>query len=359
MQSTKTRIVGVEFGPWDSSHLKHALLYFDELAVLDLENLKYNLTRHANTSDTQLWKEYEWLQEQGFIFDPDLPDTAQMELNADERKFANLESRFLLIRGCLLAREFSGSLSKAQDPESAAMRNTWDKAYEAMASMIEKTDALKFLADGKLSIENFPALEYARTACIARIKAAQLSRSRAIDAVATMPLDLHQSVAAMFIPEVGDFSKSSASTVEVVLRGIPTPSDETSWQEIIEFKADADSKYRFLALREWIRDVSRAAISPIELEEKLEYLLNEYESHMRLHRMKVRAGILQTIVVTTAEVVENALKLKFGTLAKKLFEIREKRIALLEAERAAPGRQVSYVLHARKTFGGASSQCKR
>jgi hypothetical protein len=42
-----------------------------------------------------------------------------------------------------------------------------------------------------------------------------------------------------------------------------------------------------------MREVARAVITPAEVEEELEYLIDQYQKHMRLHRMKTNVGALE------------------------------------------------------------------
>jgi hypothetical protein len=83
---------------------------------------------------------------------------------------------------------------------------------------------------------------------------------------------------------------------------------------------------------------------------RLEWLLYQYEEHMRLHHMKVNRGVLETIITTVAECVEDVLKIRWGKVANSLFALRHQHLALLEAELKAPGREVAYIIKARNTF---------
>jgi hypothetical protein len=99
-------------------------------------------------------------------------------------------------------------------------------------------------------------------------------------------------------------------------------------------------------------DLSRTDLTPVEIQQKLEYLMDQYQKHMALHKMKTRKGVLETVVVSSAELVENIAKLKLSEVAKKLFSFRERRLSLLETELTAPGREVAYIVDARERFGG-------
>lgn len=143
---------------------------------------------------------------------------------------------------------------------------------------------------------------------------------------------------------------SPRQVLEVILPKIPVPSETTSWEEIIEFRNDPDSHAKFLAMRDWMNEVAKNKLSPVEIEQKAEYLLNQYEQHMKLHKMKTRPGVFQTTIVSGTEVIENLIKLKWSKVAKKLFSFREHQIELLETELKATGRELAYVVKARNRF---------
>ena len=92
-------------------------------------------------------------------------------------------------------------------------------------------------------------------------------------------------------------------------------------------------------------------LTPAEVEEKLASLLAKYEKHMRIHKMKVNRSTFQTIVVTSAELLEGLIKFKWGKAAKLLFSLQERKISLLEAELKAPGLEVAYLSKTRDRFG--------
>jgi hypothetical protein len=71
---------------------------------------------------------------------------------------------------------------------------------------------------------------------------------------------------------------------------------------------------------------------------------------LALQDMKIRKGTFETIVTVAAEVVEDLVKIKWGKLASLLFVLKNRKIALLEAERSAPGREIAYVVQARKAL---------
>lgn len=91
--------------------------------------------------------------------------------------------------------------------------------------------------------------------------------------------------------------------------------------------------------------------TPHEATQELEYLLDEYESHMRLHKMKITRGTFETLIVGAAEILENVAKFRLSKAAEAIFVLKNRQIALLEAEQSAPGREVAYIAQAKRRFG--------
>ena len=140
---------------------------------------------------------------------------------------------------------------------------------------------------------------------------------------------------------------SRSDVIQIILNALPEPDESISWEQIIEYRSDPDSQSKFLALRNWMNETARASLSPTEIEQKLEYLIDEYQQHMKIHKMKTNVGTLESVVVAGAEVLENLIKFNWGKVAKGLFSIKQRRIELMEAERTAPGREVAYIAKAR------------
>jgi hypothetical protein len=148
------------------------------------------------------------------------------------------------------------------------------------------------------------------------------------------------------------FPSGTDPVLEVVLKSMPIPDNQTPWQDIIEFRSDPESQKRLRRLRVWTRKFAKAttATSLAEMKQEIEVLLDDYEEHMKLHRMKVNKGTTQTLVTVAGKVAEDFVKLKWGELAKLSFILRERRISLLEAELKAPKRELAFISMARSRF---------
>lgn len=97
-------------------------------------------------------------------------------------------------------------------------------------------------------------------------------------------------------------------------------------------------------------EVARAELTPAEVEEKLEYLIDQYQQHMKYHRMKTNVGTLETIVTSGVEVLGDLVSFKWGKAAQALFSLKRRQVALLEGELTSPGREIAYIVKARESF---------
>lgn len=147
-----------------------------------------------------------------------------------------------------------------------------------------------------------------------------------------------------------DSRDSKTDVVQIVLGSLPIPNDETPWEHILEYRSDEDSRNKFLDLRHWMSDVARGQLTTNEIQEKLEWLMSQYQRHMQLHKMKTNSGALEIVLVTTSEVLEDLAHLKFSAATKAIFSFRQRRISLMEGELTSPGSEVAYIIKTRESF---------
>lgn len=143
---------------------------------------------------------------------------------------------------------------------------------------------------------------------------------------------------------------SNAEVLRIVLNSMPIPTEETSWQQILDFKSDPSSKSKFIALRHWMHEVARAQLKPHEIEVKLQYLLDDYQQHFRLHKMKTTTGKLETVLTLIPGVAGDLLSLRWGDAAQSLFKLRKGNLQLMESELALPSREIAYIARVREEF---------
>ncbi|MDJ0579721.1 hypothetical protein [Crocosphaera sp.] len=141
------------------------------------------------------------------------------------------------------------------------------------------------------------------------------------------------------------------NVAHIILDKLPLPTNDVSISQIMDFKEEPETRRLFLGMKRWLRKTLDSKTSLDELNEEIEYLTLEYKHYMKIHNMKTTTGTLETLVVTSAEIIENLAKLNIGKAAKSFFSVQNERVALAEAEMKAPGREISYLIYANNKFG--------
>lgn len=138
--------------------------------------------------------------------------------------------------------------------------------------------------------------------------------------------------------------------VQIVVNGIAIPEERIPWNDIIQFREDADSQKRLRDLHLWVSELANGNVSYGDAVNRIESLKDQYRTSIKAAGMKYSMGIVQTIVVGFAGLIEKTFKLKFEELAKAPFELINGGAEYLEAERNAPGRQLSYAVRVENRF---------
>ena len=136
---------------------------------------------------------------------------------------------------------------------------------------------------------------------------------------------------------------STSSVLSVLLNKFPTPSTDVELDKFIDFKNDPDTQLKLARLKDWILEISKKNYSEKEIEQKIDYLLQEYTAQLDLHKLKYNLGYIETFVTISLEVLENVAKLNLSKAAKVLFDLSKQDISLLEAEQKLPGKELAFL----------------
>lgn len=301
--------------------LKREALMFSQIGIVDIGRLFQFSEAQERTLVKRLRAELDWLLEHDVIFDPEKKSGSRQVSDEEYAKLRALEGVARIVAGKRVPKANQEMERRGLDFHTA-IRQRDELSHQLAAAVAAGLDAEIFRA---------------RRECI------RLSVLHRIDA--------------HLVTSLGDvLSKGSDSdkheVVKITLDSLPIPDDSTSWEQIIEYRNDPDSQSKFLSLRNWMSEVARDELTPAETEEKLEHLIDQYQQHMKLHRMKTNVGTLETIVTTSAEVLGDLVSFKWGKAVQALFALKRRKLALLEGELKSPGNQVAYIVKARETFKG-------
>lgn len=146
--------------------------------------------------------------------------------------------------------------------------------------------------------------------------------------------------------------KEKSDVIRIISKKMPKIDPSISISALKEFKSDPDIRSKQLALINFVNELSKGSLMIPEMEDKIDYLINDYTNRLHLHRIKYRVSEVETIVTTTGYLLENLLKLKFGEIAKMFFSFGKERIQLMQSEMDLPGKEIAYIQRANEYFSG-------
>lgn len=154
----------------------------------------------------------------------------------------------------------------------------------------------------------------------------------------------------LFVPEKELRIGKEYKILEIVLNKFPVIDENVSWEQLIEFRSDPMSMKKFLALRNWMIDISKGNYNSKEISEKFDYLFSEYSFHLKQHKINSTMGSIKTFAVTSSEILEDLVRIKWSKAVKAVFELFEKNTRLTKIESNAPGKEIGYVYDVKQKF---------
>jgi len=313
---------------FNASAFKQQALMFARVAIPTLSDVLS--ATHEDTKDIR--STLEWLKEVGIVFEP----TARPKLKLSTPEYES--TRDLLVEDGKSLIEFLFGLSV----EELVSARTDEKKMAEVRKKLEvvrmESVLLAAVNEGNKLAENAKSL------------ATNLTRLFSIELREVDHLDAHPILPDEFVSFESNNPATKHEVVRIALNALPIPDEKTPWEQIIEYRDDPASHDKFLDLRNWMSETARGVLTPQEVEEKLEYLLSRYRRHMEIHKLRSNTTMLQTIVITTADVLGNLASFQWGKAARALFSLKHRQVNLLEGELTAEGSEVAYLMKAREDF---------
>lgn len=328
-------LIGVKspVGLYYSGSLKREALLFDMIAVPQATTFVADNRDKESIRDEV--RELEWLLEQGVVFEP--------EPLHDNSLLANKQ-----FRECV--RSYSSTFAEAYElfkehlskvPPDLSPKEINEKLQSLVIFQNGLLTLTKEAADLICQWEEMHEKAILNSDYLARMVSIQLRELNAMDAHPIIDSDLSLEL---------DVGVNKTSVIEILLNSLPVPDDSVPWEQIFEYRDDPDTRGKFLALRRWMNKVVREQFSTQELQDEIEFLIHDYQSHLKFHRMKVNFEMWRTIVMAQAEFIPNLIKLKWGKIAESFFALKQRKFALMELEMNAPGGEVAYIVDTRNAF---------
>lgn len=356
-----SHIKTTQYTPARETQLKRQILLFDKIGILYLDRLfkgEFQATGQMREEESEWVNNLAWLTDQQILF--------PIEDISDADFFLNFQPEILPYVTKL--RERAESLLTPDKLNGLERKLKKIKLIDKAIVRVEDT-IKEFENDlkGNVNFSDNMLLLKKRIARINKLRAGEdydnnheINESKEVLSILVRLSALKMGSVdkkASFIPLLSFpdyYSEIPASrksdVVEIIINKLPLPSPTTSWEAILDYRSDSGTKESLRALRNWIRKISSENLTAGEIEDELESLMDEFNNHMRLHKLKADTEALQTLVKAPLSLLENLLRIKPTEIINPLFTFRKRQISLMDAEINAPGKEISYIFKANEAF---------
>jgi len=122
--------------------------------------------------------------------------------------------------------------------------------------------------------------------------------------------------------------------LRIGLNTLPFVQERSGWQDIIDFKTETHDK--LWHFRRFLQTLSTKKQSEAEIQDDIEWSLNEYSRAMNIHHLKASQSFVDVFVITPLEIIENLVKFNWSKIARGALSVRERKVEPMEAEMKAP-----------------------
>lgn len=142
-----------------------------------------------------------------------------------------------------------------------------------------------------------------------------------------------------------------ADLLRVVLNRLPLPTDETPWEAIFDWRKDEEAQVQYRRIISAISAAAAKGAHPADFEDEIATKLDDYARAMAIRHRLMMHSRLEVLFVTSMELIEDLVRFKFGSAAKKLLATDRTEVQLLKDELSIPGREFAYIATATARFG--------
>ncbi len=141
-----------------------------------------------------------------------------------------------------------------------------------------------------------------------------------------------------------DANVNQAGLAQFVIEGLPVPARRVPWEEIIDFRNDADSQERLRSLRAWIAATARGGISLAEASDQIHDAVSRYRDHVRGAGIAHDLGVWESLMRSGILSTEMGVEAWMTSHAPRPFGLSLLTASSIQAEQSAPGRELSYLV---------------
>lgn len=303
-------IIGVK-DPSLEVNFKQLLLFFDKVYLTSVDRLlwkfKYDCLPDIRENLNQLERDIDFLEKEGYlkVIDSSIFEIIRRNKHLDKRilrnkdfqaaiKIFNESHDSFINRGNYLENKLNYHPEDFYnlEPEIVELGNTESRLMSILLNEIKRRDEVVPIID------------------------------------AFLPLDL----------------TSKTKLVNVTIEKFPKPNSSISWEKIIDFKENEDSTLKRANLRNWINELAKNPVDPKEFNQKLEYLIIEYEQDLKKNKIDYSTELFKVVLKLPLATIENIVKIKWSDMIDPLFKIKALTSDLMTIERKSRNQQVGYIV---------------
>ncbi|MCG8806456.1 hypothetical protein G1K75_12420 [Tenacibaculum finnmarkense] len=151
----------------------------------------------------------------------------------------------------------------------------------------------------------------------------------------------------VFYPQNLSFNENLISNkskvINLTLDRFPSLKYQTEWNQIIEIKSDEELKHKYLKLNNWINEISLESYSINEIQEKLEFMLADYEKQLKYHSKQIEYSKLELLLNSSIGIIENLLKLNLTEIGKNTINAKKEKLNLEINKQFLSGNEIAYI----------------
>ena len=136
--------------------------------------------------------------------------------------------------------------------------------------------------------------------------------------------------------------------LSVVVKQFPVPEPGIPLEDIVAFKRDAETQYKFAKFWHWTSTVAQQTADRHTIAEEFDWLLTDYSRQLHQLTRETKLQRLEIILNTPGELLEDLVKFKWGSLGARLFQFKKAKIQAHNAEMKLPGSELAYITEATK-----------
>jgi len=162
-------------------------------------------------------------------------------------------------------------------------------------------------------------------------------------------------ITTQFVPILNSFSSykrkdSSDLALHFILNKIPVPDENTSWEELTDFRNDNEVKRKLYALIDWINEMTRSNLPIAHIIDKYNYLYSEYAKQYSLHKLNSGFTTIELLIISGVEFINSLSHQNYISAIKGLINIRKQQVELMKAEKKIQGRELAYIHSVNERF---------